>query len=81
MQVIQGLATAHGCKAEVKWSDQAYGPTVNNKEMVQVVQDAATELVGPEHVEILEEPTMAGEDFSFLAGVFHLHLLLRMIFY
>ena len=67
-EVIQGTAAVHGCKAELQWSDQAYGPTVNSKEVVSIVQRAGEALVGHERVLLLEEPTMAGEDFSFLAG-------------
>ena len=33
-----------------------------------LVHDAATSVVGSESFELLDEPTMAAEDFSFLAG-------------
>lgn len=68
VQVIEGTAAVHGCKAELQWSDQAYGPTVNSQEVVTLVQKTGEALVGKEKVVLLEEPTMAAEDFSFLAG-------------
>lgn len=68
VQVIEGTAKLHGCTAEVKWSAQAYIPTVNDAKMVSVVEEAATKLVGADRWQRLAEPTMAGEDFGFLAG-------------
>ncbi len=68
-QVITGTAEVHGCKAEVRWSEQAYGATVNAPEMVGLVEGAAKQLVGASRWQRLPEPTMAAEDFSFLAGV------------
>lgn len=68
MQVIEGTAAAHGCKAELSWSAQAYGPTANNKNMADLVLRAGQGLIDAERVRLLEEPTMAAEDFGFLAG-------------
>lgn len=69
MQIIEGTAKLHGATAEVKWSEQAYIPTVNDAKLVSVVEAAAGKLVGAERFERLAEPTMAAEDFSFLAGL------------
>ena len=68
MQVIESVAAVHGCTVAFRWSDQAYGPTVNSREVVDIVQKAGAGLLGQERVTLLEEPTMAAEDFSFLAG-------------
>ncbi len=68
MQVVEGTAKLHGCTADVKWSEQAYIPTVNDAKMVSVVEEAARKLVGVDRWQRLAEPTMAGEDFGFLAG-------------
>ena len=68
MQVIRGTAQVHGCKAEVRWSEQAYGATVNDPEIVGLVEGVAEQLVGASRWQRLLEPTMAAEDFSFLAG-------------
>ena len=67
-QIITGTARLHGCTAEVEWSAQAYGPTVNDPALVSLVEEAAGQLVGPARWQRLAEPTMAAEDFSFLAG-------------
>ena len=69
LQVMEGVATAHGCTVEIEWSDVPYGPTVNAREVVDLVQKVAEELVGPERFELMQAPTMGAEDFSFLAGV------------
>jgi len=66
--VIEGTAKLHGCTAELKWSDQAYIPTVNDAKLVSLVEEAAGKLVGVDRWHRLAEPTMAAEDFSFLAG-------------
>lgn len=68
MQVIEGTAKLHGCTAELKWSDEAYIPTVNDAKLVSMVEEAAGKLVGAQRWQRLAEPTMAAEDFSFLAG-------------
>jgi metal-dependent amidase/aminoacylase/carboxypeptidase family protein len=69
VQIIVGTAQLHGCTAEVEWSAQAYGPTVNDPELVSLVEGAAKKLAGAPRWQRLAEPTMAAEDFSFLAGV------------
>ena len=67
-QVIEGTAKLHGCTADLKWSEQAYIPTVNDKRMVAMVEAAAQKLVGGARWQRMAEPTMAAEDFGFLAG-------------
>jgi IAA-amino acid hydrolase len=63
-EVAKGLAAAHGCSVEVQWSDRQYIPTVNHAGMAQLVRHVAGEL---STFEPLQEPSMAAEDFSFLA--------------
>ena len=67
-QVIEGTAKLHGCTADLKWSEQAYIPTINDKRMVAMVEAAAQKLVGSARWQRMVEPTMAAEDFGFLAG-------------
>ena len=67
-QVIEGTARLHGCTAELKWSEQAYIPTINDGRMVAMVEAAAQKLVGSARWQRMAEPTMAAEDFGFLAG-------------
>ena len=67
-QVIEGTARLHGCTADLKWSEQAYIPTINDGRMVAMVEAAAQKLVGAARWQRMAEPTMAAEDFGFLAG-------------
>ena len=67
LQVITKAADMHGCAAEVTWRDPPYIPTVNNLEMVAMVEEAAQGLVGEERWQRLTAPTMAAEDFGFMA--------------
>ena len=69
-QVITATAEAHGCTAELKWGDVAYGPTVNARAMVARVEAAAQGMGNGVRWLHMEEPTMAGEDFSFMAGAY-----------
>lgn len=57
----------HGCTVEVTWRDPPYPPTINNLEMADVVEEAAKGLVGEDRWQRLAAPTMAAEDFSFMA--------------
>lgn len=68
LQVIEGTAKLHGCTADVKWSDQAYIPTVNDPKVVTMVEEAAEKLAGAQMWQRMAEPSMAAEDFGFLAG-------------
>ena len=67
-QVIEGTAKLHSCTADLKWSEQAYIPTVNDARVVARVEEAARKLVGAARWQRMAEPTMAAEDFGFLAG-------------
>ena len=93
MQVIVGTAKLHGCNASVRWSDVAYIPTVNSPPLVSLVEAAAGRLgataSGAARWRRQLEPTMAAEDFGFLAGALgwrsppqtsaHLHALLAAV--
>ena len=65
---LRGTARLHGCTADLKWSEQAYIPTINDGRMVAMVEAAAQKLVGAARWQRMAEPTMAAEDFGFLAG-------------
>ena len=67
-QVITATAETHGCTAELRWGDVAYGPTVNARAMVARVEAAAQGLGNGVQWLEMEAPTMAAEDFSFMAG-------------
>lgn len=50
---------------EIKYSAVGYPPTVNSKDDVQLILNAANEILPKEKVYILEHPVMPGEDFAF----------------
>ena len=68
LQVIEGTARLHGCTADGKWSEQAYIPTVNDAKVVSIVEEAAGKLARVDRWQRMAEPSMAAEDFGFLAG-------------
>lgn len=59
-------AEAHGCSVEIRWRQPPYPPTVNDETVSLEVARLAEELVGDKWLR-LENPSMGGEDFSFLA--------------
>ncbi len=63
-------ADMHGCALEVAWRDPPYLPTINNLEMTGFVEEAALGLVGPDRFLRLPVPTMAAEDFGYMAREF-----------
>jgi len=67
-RVVQGVAGAMGCTAEVKF-ERGNLPTVNDPAMCGIARAAAAEVVGADRVRD-DVRTMGGEDFSaFLAKV------------
>ncbi|GAB4817525.1 hypothetical protein N2152v2_004571 [Parachlorella kessleri] len=68
--LVAAQATALGCTATVDWMQDAlpyYPPTVNDAEAYRFAADVATRLVGDPGRVFEAEPSMAGEDFSFIA--------------
>lgn len=61
-QLIEGIASAHGCRAEVDYR-LGVSPTVNDPEVVDFVGRVVGGLVG-ERYSVLEEPLGGSEDFS-----------------
>ena len=67
-QVIKKTAATHGCSvADLRWREHPYPPLVNDQASVDVVERIAKQLVGAKGWERLPAPSMAAEDFSFLA--------------
>jgi len=64
--VVHAVANAHQCNATISWSPDAYPPTVNDPSLLSWVEDIAAEASSEGKVKIIE-PTMGGEDFSFIA--------------
>lgn len=67
-QRVQEIATSigkmHGAKVTVEIIE-AYPPVINDKVMSEFAIDVATKLVGKENVQVLDEPSMGGEDFAY----------------
>jgi len=62
--ICESVATAHGCHAEIEWHE-GYPVTRNDEELVERFLAVARDALGPERVEVLDAPSMGGEDFSF----------------
>ena len=53
---------------EVRWRDPPYLPTINSLEMANVVEETAKSVLGEDRFQRIGAPTMAGEDFSYMAS-------------
>ena len=61
-----GIAAAHGAKAEFSMPG-GYPPTINDESVAAQVFEVARELFGAERVHDMPNPSMGGEDFSYVA--------------
>ena len=68
VQVMTHAAEMHGCTVEVRWRDPPYLPTINSLEMSNVVEETAKSVLGEDRFQSIGAPTMAGEDFSYMAS-------------
>lgn len=77
--VVSGVARAHRCEAAVEWEEQPYAPTVNDAPAERALSEVVERLGRSEASESTatstgityeraEEPTMAAEDFGFMAS-------------
>ena len=64
-ETAKGISEANGAKAEIKFN-RLYPATINSKEKSQFAASVASELVGENNVFTDIEPSMGGEDFSYL---------------
>jgi hippurate hydrolase len=64
-RVAEGIAAAHGAKAEVDLI-RGYPVTVNDDAFAARVARVATGLLGPERVHTMATPIMGSEDFSYV---------------
>jgi hippurate hydrolase len=64
-RLATGIAESFGARAEVTF-DRAYPPTVNDPEATQLAVRAARAVAGEARVQPMRNPTMGGEDFSFM---------------
>jgi amidohydrolase len=64
-QVAEGVAAAHGMRAEVTVTS-GYPPTVNDEDFARFVGETARALRGPDGFRELANPIMGAEDFSYV---------------
>lgn len=63
-EVARGIAKANG--GDIDFSFQTYyPPVINDTEMVHHLKKSASKIVGEEKIKVLQQPSMAGEDFAY----------------
>ncbi|MAD19769.1 MAG: hypothetical protein CMJ52_06050 [Planctomycetaceae bacterium] len=67
-EVATAIATAHGCRAEVRYQ-RGYPVTVNDPDTTDRVRAIAGEELGADRIVEVDRPTMGGEDFAFYGQV------------
>ncbi|MBY0113075.1 MAG: amidohydrolase [Phycisphaerales bacterium] len=65
-EIVQGVCAAHGCEAHIDWQE-GYPVTYNDPSLTERWFETAKAAVGAERVQLVPEPTMGGEDFSYYA--------------
>lgn len=65
--VVRSTADVYGCNVTIDWSPDFYPPTVNDPDLFQEFSRDVGAIVSPEGMLRDIEPTMGGEDFSFIA--------------
>ena len=66
-EVSKGIASSHGAGAKVEFDlNNKYPPTINSKKESEFAANIAKKLVGEDKVITDIEPSMGGEDFSYL---------------
>ena len=64
-RVAEGIAAAHGCTAEVVFEEE-YPVTVNDAVETAWVAEEVSGLLGEDRIELVENPVMPSEDFSYV---------------
>lgn len=64
--VVQNVAEAMGCEARIHWNE-SYPVTMNDPVATDVFFGIARRALGPGRVDLVEQPSMGGEDFSYFA--------------
>ena len=64
-RLATSIAEGFGARADVEFK-RTYPATVNDPEAMAMARNAAETVVGEAHVEHMDQPTMGGEDFSFM---------------
>ncbi|MDR3256382.1 MAG: amidohydrolase [Endomicrobium sp.] len=63
LKKLKAIETAYGVKSVVKYNEIG-SPLINTYEITKVCVETAEEFYGKDNVEILEKPSMGGEDFA-----------------
>lgn len=61
---MRGIALAHGCDLDFKWTE-GYPSTINDPAMYDYVAQTARQTVGPDRFFPVPKPSMGGEDFAY----------------
>jgi len=64
-RLAEGVAMAHGASVEVE-IEPGYPVTVNDAAVAGMVRQVASDLLGPDNVEVPDAPVMGAEDFSYV---------------
>jgi amidohydrolase len=64
-RVVEGVAAAHGMEGELV-IDAGYPSTVNDEAMTEFGLGVARDLFGPDLVQVMADPVMGAEDFSYV---------------
>ena len=64
-QIVEGLAAAHGVKAEMRY-ERRYPPTINSEAETEIAAATAAEIVGAPNVLRQLPPVMGAEDFGWM---------------
>ena len=65
--MVETTAAVHGCNVTIEYSTDFYPPTVNDPKLFETFSKDVATLVAEDQILTDVEPTMGGEDFSFLA--------------
>ena len=66
-ELCKGIADAHGAEIKIEFDlVNKYPPTINSKEETKFAANVAKDLVGDDKVITDIDPSMGGEDFSYL---------------
>ncbi|MCR4804451.1 MAG: amidohydrolase [Clostridia bacterium] len=63
-QTAEGVAAGFGAKAIVRLTD-GYPSLENSKELGKIMEDLAIGLVGKDHIDYMEAPSMGADDFAY----------------
>jgi amidohydrolase len=64
-EICESTATAHRCKLELDWH-RGYPPTVNHAAEAGRAANIIGDVIGAENVDLEYEPSLGGEDFSYM---------------